>query len=70
MQKEEVMVAYDDGHLAVHIPGRGVRVIEEPDSQGFWTAKPGDERFSFIMDDAGKVRTMILIEMVRNTRID
>ncbi len=70
MQKEEIMVAYDNGHLAVHIPGRGVRVIKGPDSQGLWTAKPGDDRFSFIMDDAGKVRTMILIETVRNTRID
>jgi transglutaminase-like putative cysteine protease len=70
MQKQEIMVAYDDGHLAVHIPGIGVRVIEGPDAQGLWTARPGDDRFSFIMDDAGKVRTMILIEMVRNSRID
>lgn len=70
MQKQEIMVAYDDGHLAVHIPGLGVSVIEGPDAQGLWTAKTGDDRFSFIMDDAGKVRTMILIEMVRNTRID
>jgi transglutaminase-like putative cysteine protease len=70
MQKEEIMVAYDGGHLAVHIPGRGVRQLEGPDAQGIWTARPGDDRFSFIMDDAGKVRTMILIEMVRNTRID
>jgi len=70
MQKQEIMVAYDDGHLAVHIPGLGVRVIEGPDAQGLWTARPGDDRFSFIMDDAGKVRTMILIEAVRCTRID
>jgi len=70
MQKQEIMVAYDDGHLAVHIPGLGVRVIEGPDAQGLWTARRGDDRFSFIMDDAGKVRTMILIEAVRCTRID
>jgi hypothetical protein len=70
MQKEEIMVAYDDGHLAVHIPGLGVRQLEGPDAQGVWTAKPADDRFSFIMDEAGKVRTMILIETVRNKRID
>ena len=70
MQKEEIRVAYDDGHLAVHIPGRGVRQLEGPDEHGVWTAKPGDDRFSFIMDEPGKVRTMILIEVVRNTRID
>jgi len=70
MQKEEIRVAYDDGHLAVHIPGLGVRQLEGPDAQGVWSAKPGDDRFSFIMDEAGKVRTMILIETVRNARID
>jgi hypothetical protein len=70
MQKEEILVAYDDGHLAVHIPGAGVRMIEGPDAQGLWSATPGDDRFSFIMDDAGKVRTMILIETIRNRRID
>jgi hypothetical protein len=70
MQKEEIMVAYDDGHLAVHIPGLGVRQLEGPDVQGIWTAKPGDDRFTFILDEAGKVRTMILIEVIRNSRID
>jgi hypothetical protein len=70
MQKQEIMVAYDDGHLAVHIPGLGVRVIEGPDAQGLWTATPGDDRFSFVTDDAGKVRAMFLIERLRNTRID
>ncbi len=70
MQKEEIMVAYDGGHLAVHIPGLGARQLKGPDEQGVWTAQPGDDRFSFIKDDAGKVRTMILIETIRNTRID
>ena len=70
MQKQEIRVAYDDGHLAVHIPGLGVRAIEGPDADGLWTGKPGDDRFSFIMDEAGKVRTMILIETIPNTRID
>jgi hypothetical protein len=70
MQKGEILVAYDNGHLSVHIPGLGVRQLEGPDIQGVWSAKPGDDRFSFIRGDAGKVRTMILIEVVRNTRID
>jgi transglutaminase-like putative cysteine protease len=70
MQKGEVLVAYDNGHLALHIPGLGVRAIEGPDAQGVWNAKPGDDRFSFIRDEGGKVRTMILIELVRNVRVD
>jgi len=70
MQKQEISVTYDDGHLAVHIPGLGVRAIEGPGADGLWTAKPGDDRVSFIKDEAGNVRTMILIETIRNTRID
>jgi transglutaminase-like putative cysteine protease len=70
MQKEGALVAYDSGHLAVHIPGLGVRAIEGPDEQGVWNARPGDDRFSFIRDEGGKVRAMILIDMVRNVRVD
>ncbi len=70
MQRQEIMVAYDNGHLAVHIPGLGVRVLDGPDAQGLWAGKPGDDRFSFIVDDEGKVRTMILVETIPNTRID
>jgi transglutaminase-like putative cysteine protease len=70
MEKQDIVVAYDDGHLAVHIPGLGVRQLEGPDDQGVWDGKPGDDRFSFVMDDAGQVRTMILIEMVPSKRID
>jgi hypothetical protein len=70
MQKQEIMVSYEGGHLAVHIPGRGIRVLEGPDADGLWTAKSGEDRFSFILDESGKVRTMILIETVRCTRIN
>jgi len=70
MQRQEIMVAYDNGHLAVHIPGLGVRVLDSPDAQGLWAGKPGDDRFSFIMDDFGRVSAMVLIETVRNTRVD
>jgi hypothetical protein len=70
MQKQDVTVSYQGGHLAVTLPGLGVRDLGGPDADGLWTAKPGDDRFSFIRDEAGKIRTMILIEAVRNTRIN
>jgi len=70
MQKQEIMVAYEGGHVAVHIPGRGIRELEGPDANGLWTAKSGEDRFSFLLDESGKVRTMILIETVKSTRID
>jgi len=70
MQKEEMSVAYDGGQLTVHIPGLGVRRLEGPDAQGVWSANRGDDRFSFVRDEAGLVRAMILMETVRSARID
>jgi transglutaminase-like putative cysteine protease len=70
MQKEEITVAFEGGRLAVNIPGLGAKTLEGPDAQGLWTAKPGDDRFSFIKDDAGKVKTLILIDTIKNARID
>jgi hypothetical protein len=70
MQKEEILLAYDNGHLTVHIPGRGVRVIEGPDAQGVWSAKSEEDRYTFITDESGRVRTLMLIERIRNARID
>jgi hypothetical protein len=70
MQKEEIIVAYDSGRLAVQIPGLGVRRLDGPDPQGVWNAVTGSDRFSFTMDQTGRVWTMILIEAIRNARVD
>ena len=70
MQKEEILLAYDNGHLTVHIPGRGVRVIEGPDVQGIWSAESEEDRYAFIMGDGGRVRALMLIERILNIRID
>jgi transglutaminase-like putative cysteine protease len=70
MQKEELVVGFDGGRLTVHLPGLGVRRLEGPDARGVWSAGPGDERFSFVKDGTGQVRAMILIENIRNARID
>jgi transglutaminase-like putative cysteine protease len=70
MQKEEMSVAYDGGQLTVRIPGLGVRRLEGPDAQGVWSASRGDDRFIFVRDETGLVRTMILMETVRSARID
>jgi hypothetical protein len=68
MRKEEIVVAYDRGRLAVHIPGLGVRRLEGPDAQGVWDSTPGDDRFSFVVDASGKVQALILIERIRSRR--
>jgi len=70
MQKQEIEIIYDGDHLAARIPGLGVRRLEGPDAQGLWSASPGDDRFTFITDESGRVRAMILIESIRSSRID
>jgi transglutaminase-like putative cysteine protease len=70
MQKQEIEIIYDGDHLAARIPDLGVRRLEGPDAQGIWSASPGDDRFTFITDESGRVRTMILIESIRSSRID
>jgi hypothetical protein len=68
MQREEIVVAYDRGRLAVHIPGLGVRRLEGPDAQGVWDSTPGDDRFSFVADASGEVQALVLIERIRSQR--
>jgi transglutaminase-like putative cysteine protease len=70
MEKQEMTVTYDSGRLSVLIPGLGVRRLEGPDAQGVWSYSSGDYQFSFIRDEAGEVRTMILTESVRSSRTD
>lgn len=69
MEKQEMTVTYESGRLSVLIPGLGVRRLEGPDAQGVWSSSSGDDRFSFIRDEAGEVRTMVLMETVRNVRL-
>ncbi len=70
MEKQEMTVTYDAGHLSVLIPGLGVRRLEGPDAQGVWRTSSGDDRFSFIRNEDGEVRTVLLLETIRNARID
>jgi hypothetical protein len=70
MSQAELVVSFRNGTLAVQIPGRNIQDLDGADAAGVWRSKSGPDRFSFIMDDSGRVRTMILIETVRCTRID
>ncbi len=70
MEKTEISVMFRKGHLAIRIPGQGTFDFEGPDDEGMWINKSGGDRVSFVKDDYGKVRSMIIHEVVRCTRID
>jgi len=70
MEKREITVSFRGGQLVASLPGEAVWELEGPNAEGFWIAKGGQRRFSFILDDAGNVRTMILIEMIHFVRME
>lgn len=69
MDKHEVTVLFRRGTLAIDFPGVGIRGLVGPDADGVWTERSGGDRFSFVLDEAGKVRAMILHETIRCPRI-
>jgi transglutaminase-like putative cysteine protease len=70
MEKREITVSFRGGRLVASLPGEAVWELEGPNADGLWIAKGGQRRFSFILDDAGNVRTMVLIEMIHFMRIE
>jgi hypothetical protein len=69
MQKQDITVLYRNGGLALRLPGSRVQTLEGPDADGIWSVKSGTDRFSFVRDDDGTVRAMILHETVRCQKI-
>lgn len=70
MEKREITVSSRGDLLVVSLPGEAVWELEGPNAEGLWIAKGGQRRFSFILDDAGKVRTMVLTEMIHYMRME
>ncbi len=70
MDKREFTVLFRRGNLAINFPGAGVRTLDGPDADGIWVDRSGGDRFSFVRDEAGEVKAMILHETVRCPRID
>jgi len=70
MEKLEISVLFRKGSLAISIPGQGTVNLEGPDSEGMWTKSLGSDRFSFIVDDDGRVRAMVLHEVFACPRIE
>jgi hypothetical protein len=70
MEKQELRVLSRKGSLAIDIPGQGIFDLEGPDSEGMWTKSSGGDRISFVVDDEGSVRALILHEVFACPRIE
>jgi hypothetical protein len=47
------------------LPGEEMRLLSGPDDSGFWGEINASRRFSFVKDEAGTVRAMIIHEIIR-----
>jgi transglutaminase-like putative cysteine protease len=70
MENREITVSFRGDRLVASLPGEAVWELEGPNAEGLWIAKGGQRRFSFIADDAGNVRIMILTEMIHFVRME
>jgi hypothetical protein len=70
MEKAEISVLFRGDGLTVRIPGKGTFDLKGPASDGFWTATPGGDRISFIQDDDGRVRAMVIHETFQCPRTE
>lgn len=63
-------VFYCQNNLAVKHPSGGIMYLEEPDEQGLWACRNREEKFSFVKDDEGRVKVMVVHELVRAPKIE
>jgi len=70
MQEGVFTVFYSQNNLAVKHPAGRILVLEEPDEQGLWACRNREEKISFVKDDEGRVKFMIIHELVHAPKID
>ncbi len=69
MSKREIVISHQSGRLTFLFPDNPVQPLEGPDEAGLWRTAKGEDRYSFIKDEDGTVRALILHEKVRCTRV-
>jgi hypothetical protein len=70
MAKQEISIIYRKEGLVMLFPGGRRGTLEGPDENGLWLDKSSGDRYSFVRDEDGTVRTLILHETVRCTKIE
>lgn len=69
MQEGVFTVFFSRNKLAVKVPTGEIMYLEGPDEKGLWIQKNREEKFSFVVDDEGQVRAMIIHEQVHAPKI-
>ncbi len=70
MQEGVFTVFYSQNNLAVKVPTGEIMYLEDTDEQGLWACRNREEKISFVKDDEGRVKVMIIHEIVHAPKID
>jgi len=60
MQEGEFTVNFRRNNLSIKVPTGEIMDLDGPDEQGFWTHKHRKDKFSFVKDDDGNVKMLII----------
>jgi hypothetical protein len=66
----EITVFYRNKHLAIKLPPSHVFDLEGPDEEERWHLRGESDQFSFVKDEEGNVRAIIIHEIIPLTKIE
>ena len=66
----DITVFYRNKRLAVKLPPDHVANLEGPDEEGMWRLENQSDRFSFVRDEEGIVRAIVIHESVSLKKLD
>ena len=70
MAKQEITISYASGALAIRFTGGRQGPLTGPDENGRWLDKSGGDSYSFVRDEDGTVRALILHETIHCRRVE
>ncbi len=70
MQEGMFTVFFSHNNLTVKHPAGRILYLEEPDEQGQWACRNREDKISFVKDDEGRVKFMIIHKQVHAPKIN
>jgi hypothetical protein len=65
----EIKIVFRNKGLNIILPPSTVLELRGPDEEGIWTPERGSDRFSFVLDEGGIVRAIVIHETVHLKKI-
>ena len=66
----DITVFYRNKHLSIILPPNHTFDLEGPDEEGMWNLKNESDQISFVKDEEGIVRALIIYEIINLKKID